>query len=211
MGECAIIKQDKRDNLRGKLVNVIQNHKHKLSNLKPEKNTLELRRFLHEHNNSLVTKADKGNITVILDESAYIVSVNKLVSDHETYRKVKTDPTLRIQKSNNIIVERWIDNKYISELEGKRLITNNASISRFYALPKIHKENTPFRPIVSSIDSPTYRLSKFIQRIISNISKDTPSRTEDSFHFQKFITTANVPENYVLISFDVTSLYTNVR
>ena len=35
-----------------------------------------------------------------------------------------------------------------------------------YFLPKIHKENTPLRPIVSFVGSPVYNTTKFISNLL---------------------------------------------
>ena len=40
-------------------------------------------------------------------------------------------------------------------------------IPKFYGLPKIHKEGTPLRPIVDSINSVTYQISKKLATILT--------------------------------------------
>ena len=40
------------------------------------------------------------------------------------------------------------------------------TVPKFYGLPKVHKENSPLRPIVSSIDSVTYNVTKHLAYII---------------------------------------------
>lgn len=147
---------------------------------------------------------------MILNEDDYIASVHKLLDDKTTYERINNDPTIRIQTANNILVERWIEKKYISKIKGGGLLSANAVIPRLYALPKIHKANNSFRPIVSSILGPTYKLSKFVQQSITNVSKNTPSYVKDSFQFKDFITKITIPDGYVLLSLDVSSLYTNV-
>ena len=34
------------------------------------------------------------------------------------------------------------------------------------ALPKIHKQNIPIRPVINCINSPNYKVSKFITKIL---------------------------------------------
>ncbi len=48
-----------------------------------------------------------------------------------------------------------------------RLSPQNSKPPHLYGLPKIHKPLIPLRPIVSSIDSPTCKLSKFLVPILN--------------------------------------------
>lgn len=82
---------------------------------------------------------------------------------------------------------------------------------RIYGLPKIHKEGTPLRPVVSSVQSPTYNMSKFLANSISKILGKSEYHVRDSWEFIKFIKTIKqIPRSFKLISLDVVSLYTNV-
>ena len=47
------------------------------------------------------------------------------------------------------LVKNWESNKYINDQTAKSLKVSHAIPSRFYGLPKIHKTDTPMRPIVS--------------------------------------------------------------
>ena len=43
-----------------------------------------------------------------------------------------------------------------------------------YGSPKVHKEGTPMRLIVSAIGSPTYNLAKKLVRILTLLAGNTP-------------------------------------
>ena len=43
----------------------------------------------------------------------------------------------------------------------------NGRVSSFYALPKIHKQDIPLRPIVSFCGATLYNLSKFLKSAIA--------------------------------------------
>ena len=79
-----------------------------------------------------------------------------------------------------------------------------------YGLPKIHKPNTPLRPIVSAIGSPTYSLAKFVTTIISPLTGKTPSHVKNAKHFTEMISEETVDRDEVMVSFDVQFLFTNV-
>jgi predicted GIY-YIG superfamily endonuclease len=66
------------------------------------------------------------------------------------------------------------------------------------------------RPIVSAIDSPCFKLSKFLLPIISlAINKNNGNYLQNSSDLISKISGATLPAGYILISLDVTSLYTN--
>ena len=47
-------------------------------------------------------------------------------------------------------------------------------LPEFYGLPKIHKNNNPLRPIVSSIGSITYESAKLLAKILGPLVGKTP-------------------------------------
>lgn len=65
--------------------------------------------------------------------------------------------------------------------------------------------------MVDTINSPSYVLNKFINDILKNITDDTKYDIKNSNEFKNlnFITKARIPENHILVSYDVVSLYTN--
>jgi len=80
-----------------------------------------------------------------------------------------------------------------------------------YGLPKIHKANVPIRPIVSYISSPTYHLCKYLNHWFKVVTNFRPQYTVlNSIDLIEKLKTHDVPENDILISLDVTSLYTHV-
>lgn len=51
-----------------------------------------------------------------------------------------------------------------------------------YGLPKLHKLNTPLRPIDSSINCPTYNLSTFIWPILNSLFGHSKSYITNAQH-----------------------------
>ena len=91
--------------------------------------------------------ADKGRMTVIMNKSDYIDKANTLHDDSETYQALDTNPS----KTNciNQKLKQLKDKDKLNETTCYRVRPNDASNAKFYALPKIHKENIPLKPIVS--------------------------------------------------------------
>lgn len=67
----------------------------------------------------------------------------------------------------------------------------------------------PIRPIISNINTATYDLAKFLAKLLSPLNKSeyTISSTD---HLLETLEGKSVPPNHKIVSFDVTSLFTNV-
>ena len=79
-----------------------------------------------------------------------------------------------------------------------------------YGLPKIHKVGVPLRPIVSFVNSATYELSKYLCSVLSPFLNYNGFSVRNSFEFVSFVTALKCCENDVMVSFDVSSLFTKV-
>ena len=78
-------------------------------------------------------------------------------------------------------------------------------------MPKIHKTNTPLRPIVCGFSSPTDNLAKYLTHYLQSLTEILPSHIKDSKHFLQILETIDkIPNNAILVTADVTSLYTNI-
>ena len=80
----------------------------------------------------------------------------------------------------------------------------------FYTLIKIHKPTPIGRPIISGCDGPTERISAFVDHLIQPIAQKQPSYLKDTTDFLNFIEKTKLSKNIILVSMDVTSLYTNI-
>ena len=81
---------------------------------------------------------------------------------------------------------------------------------RFYGLPKIHKPDTPLRPIVSSCGSVTYGVAKELAKILKPLVGKSPhhiNSTQDFVEQAKHITLA---PGECLSSYDVSALFTSI-
>ena len=81
----------------------------------------------------------------------------------------------------------------------------------FYTLTKIHKPTPVGRPIISRCDGPTERISAFVDHLmIQPIAQKQASYLKDTTDFLNFIEKTKLPKDTILVSMDVTSLYTNI-
>lgn len=168
------------------------------------------KKFFQKNKNLIVLNADKSNKTVIMEKADYKEKMLDLLSDTSIYKKIGRCLTYSMQNKCNSIVKNWLSKNFISKNTAKNLSISNAVPCKIYGLVKTHKEGMPLRPIVSSISSPFYNLSKFFGNILKKVVGKTENSVKNSFQFVEFLKTQTVPENFVLASLDLVSMYTNI-
>ncbi|XP_055547777.1 uncharacterized protein LOC129731643 [Wyeomyia smithii] len=204
---------------RNQYINIIQNHMNRLTNgghtSPPDTINRFLieafhvsKKFIREYPDLCVVTADKGNKTVIMKREDYESKMRALIDDIDTYERIDADWTSKIQTKNNTLVKSLFDQKMIDQPTKNRLTTYNATCPKIYGLPKIHKDGNPLRVILSCINCPTYDLSKYLARILHHPVDHEKYNVRNSYEFCTFINNVTLPPNYVLVSFDVVSLFT---
>ena len=103
--------------------------------------------------------------------------------------------------------------QFLDDATYERIYQSGSQPSRLYSTPKVHKiksnsEVPSFRPIVSSIGSFNYNLSRFLCDMLT-LFIPTDYCTQDSFSFVKEVQEVSVSD-YFMVSYDVCSLFTNI-
>ena len=131
---------------------------------------------LKKNKELVICKPDKGRGVVILDRNTYVEKMNLILNDFQSFEKQTflqfPKHTLNLEDKANRLIKKLKENNCISEREYKSLYVVGSSPGVMYGLPKIHKENNPMRPVVSSINTPFYKLAKFLIPAIENFSKN---------------------------------------
>ena len=100
---------------------------------------------------------------------------------------------------------------YIDKKTKQYLIQTNVKPGRFHILPKINITGNPGRPIVSSNRHLTEPISPFIDFHINPLVASLESHIKDTTDFlDKLADLATLPNNAILVTLDVSSLYTNI-
>lgn len=169
------------------------------------------RLFLREHPAVLVMSADKGGTTVLLNKTDYSSLSEELLQDRDYYTPLQRDPTSSIQQRANKIISELREGSVLSNIQAKNLMIYNATSPKFYGLPKIHKPQLKLRPIISSINSPNSKIAGLLCDVLTKAyNRENDYYTHSSFEFSNFINNFKLPDNFVLISLDVVSLFTNI-
>ena len=147
----------------------------------------------------VILRADKGNSVVIVNKDDYMNGIMDIINDRSKFKKLSTGPILnRENKLQRFLRELENKGKIDSEIYGK-IYPIGSQPARIYGLPKIHKQRASntipaFRPIVSSIRTYNYQLSKFLCSMLSPyIPKEYP--TTDTFSFVSELKNVNTNIN----------------
>ena len=163
--------------------------------------------YLKSNRDLIICKADKGGKVVILDKRLYESKMNDILTDQTTYMNVNNNPLKKWQAKYNKNLKVILRDQPELEQQFRSYLPRLPVI---YGLPKIHKENIPLRPIVSTYNSVNYKLSSWISKklmpCLNNISNSHVVNTAD---FINKLSNINV-NNKTMVSFDVDSLFTSV-
>ena len=110
------------------------------------------------------------------------------------------------------LIDKLYKEKHIDEMRRRwlSLTPNPPRIPQFYTLTKIHTPTPVGRPIISGCEGPTESISSFVDSLLQPIAKSQKSYLKDTTDFINLIEKTRVLENAILVSMDVTSLYTNI-
>ena len=111
----------------------------------------------------------------------------------------------------NDTITRFKNDKLITENIAEGFQVEQRDTPKFYTRPKIHKTGKPGRSVVSSVNCHTYTISKYVDFHLQPVVKNIPSYVRNTTDFlQKLDKVKNIPNNYLLVTLDVKSLYTNI-
>ena len=108
-----------------------------------------------------------------MNRDDYIEKATALLHDTETYTELDADPTKTTTTRINAQLKKLKDQHKLSANLYHHIRPSDASIAKFYGLPKIHKPTIPLRPIVSLPGSPTYNLAKHLSALLNPLPKSS--------------------------------------
>ena len=166
---------------------------------------------LRKNKNLIIKQVDKGGAIVLMNKDDYIKEGLRQLTDTRSYKEIDRDLTTK----NATEIHRFLlivkSKKLLPETNSTFLIPKNCRTPIFYLLPKIHKANNPGRPIVSACDSPTEKLSMYLDSFLKPLAQKVDSYIKDTAHFlQNLKRLGQLEKDTLLVTVDVTSLYTNI-
>ncbi|XP_067859745.1 uncharacterized protein [Heptranchias perlo] len=163
---------------------------------------------LKTNRNIVIKPADKGGAIVIQNRTDYCKEAYRQLDNQEHYRWLPADPTKEHTHQLNKLIKTF--DPYLQSIL-RALIPCTPCVGDFYCLLKIHKANTPGRPIVSGNGTLCENLSGYFESILKPIVQGTPSFCRDTTDFlQKLSTHGPVEPGTLLTTMDVSALYTSI-
>ena len=134
---------------------------------------------------------------------------------------IKSDVTAVNTANENLekILQEAKDNYLITNAEYDAMLPEGKKLAKFYCTFKVHKEHKhgeapPERPIVSGCGATFENANKFIEHHIKHIATTHPTYLQDTPDFLRYIEEINhdgeLPDNAILVTFDVVGLFTNI-
>ena len=158
----------------------------------------------------IISKADKGDSTVVMSTEQYLELACKHLYDSNTYQLLRSDPTQDIVRRFNLYIEGCLEKGVIDKVQHERLLLpEGIDTQTIYFLPKIHKRPVKLRPIVSCTNGPTYTASAFLDKLLQPHMRKVKSFLKNSTELIHILRTLKFPPQAYLITLDVESLYTN--
>jgi hypothetical protein len=114
-------------------------------------------------NKAIISKADKGNSTVILYTEYYHDIVQSFI-DNKNFTILNRDPTTTFQNQVKATIKSC---QLILPKHNKAKLTNmNPATPNIRGLPKVNKVGCPIRPVINWQGAPAYKLAKHLNKLI---------------------------------------------
>ena len=148
-----------------------------------------------------ILPADKGRMMVVMDTEEYKRKAKELLSDTNTYKVLKKDPTaVYLKQLNKTIDDLWFDKSITNDVKLKLKPTSTLT-PRFYGLPKgAQKRQSPI----------TYKLARYVADVLKPLMGKNGYALKNSADLVDSMKDFVLPEGTVLVSSDVKALFTNV-
>ena len=204
---CNKLQQGKAEELRGDIKSLLKNIHTPRSNITREERKAidELRR----DKTKMILTVDKGVSMVVMDRDDYNQKTEALLQE-SAYRSIPKDPTNKYKTKLIALLKSIKTEDGINEATYKRLYPTGAGSPKFNGLPKIHKEGTPLRPIVLSIEAITYSTSKELSRILRLLVGKSPHHICNNQDFMEHLKGITLGPDEVMVSYDMRALFTLV-
>ncbi|UYV65025.1 hypothetical protein LAZ67_3002861 [Cordylochernes scorpioides] len=172
----------------------------------------KLLQYLSNKKEIVITQADKGGQTVILNRSDYNSKMLKILEDRTAFHPISESDKKSAYKSFKKELKKMNTDHKISDDELKEFLSNLSSPHNepyIYGLPKTHKPETPLRPIVAFFSSPTAPLSRFIANFLKPFLQlqNDPFPISNTQTFIGEVLKIKPESDRIMVSFDVQALY----
>ena len=194
-------------------------NRHNGNNL--ENSELVALRELKNNNSIIIKPADKGGAIVVMDRSLYVAEGQRQLHNTSYYRPLSNHIYPETVPMINNILQKLLNKGLINDKQFTYLSSTPRDVHprQFYLLPKIHKDRNKWpnermpegRPIVSDCGSETHRISEYIDYFLQPLATSHEAYIKDTYDFVDKVRNAEINNTDILVTGDVTALYTNMH
>ena len=155
----------------------------------------------------------------LIEKQEYIYKINNFINENKC-TPIEKNPTNKFQQQKKQLMKTFPklfrDNHSVEMKKNDIHTLNykwiNSNPSPPITLLKVHKENTPIRPVVNRMNSPNYKLSKYIARLIKEkIILENKYKIRNSYELaNKTKQKIRITKDTKYESFDIKNLYTSL-
>nr|VZI45670.1 unnamed protein product [Spirometra erinaceieuropaei] len=167
-------------------------------------------RELEADEDLVIVPADRGPSTVVLRRTDYLQKAKGLLEDRQFHAPCATNPVKALTREINATLLALENSGAITPTDRRMARPQDTAFAKFYGLPKVHKEGAPLLLIVSLKGTSTYGLAKGLFRRLKFLTADSDATVSSSAQFLEKLKGVNLHPNEVMVSFDVTSLFTSI-
>ena len=174
---------------------------------------------LKNNKNIIVKPADKGGAVCVLNPALYEAEGLRQLLNTNYYTEIHSPLANETVPRICSIIQELYDMGYLLDKQHAFLSPNVPAQARsFYLLPKVHKDRSKWphpnmpegRPIVADCGSETEHICAFIDHYLQPLATCHASYIKDTYHFVSKIRGQVVPCDALIVTGDVTGLYTNM-
>jgi hypothetical protein len=168
-----------------------------------------------KHSTFRILPSDKGGDLCLCDGTIYRNAVLEHLADTSTYRRISFIDSVKVEERVNKVWKGICKQRKIWKAVELMFCSSASRISTFKGLIKTHKglEHLQIRPVINTINSPTYKISWVLHKILQkalprpeNSWKDSNSIIEDILNRRSY---SHVDHVYPF-SLDVKSMYPSI-
>ncbi|BHF84547.1 hypothetical protein SprV_0902769800 [Sparganum proliferum] len=150
----------------------------------------------------VIVPADKGRSTIVLDRTDYLQKAKGLLEDRQFYVPCAMNRVKALTREINATLLALENSCAVTPTDRRMARPQDTALARFYGLP--------LRPIVSLKGTPTYGLAKWLFRRLKFLTVESDITVSSSAQFVEKLKGVSLHPNEVMVSFDVTSLFTSI-
>ena len=176
----SVISKTKMSHLANSYVNAYKATKNYLKKYK-------ILKRLREIKDIVILRPDKGCGRATLDREEYVKKIYVIINDTSKFKKPSSDATISREEQLKRFLRTLKNNGFFTDESYGKIYPSDSKPASIHVLPKSHKlninkDNLYLRPVISSIGTYNYNLSKFLTNLIAPVIPTT-NCSKDSFTF----------------------------